>query len=752
MTKNKQDENEYELTLSRADVVEVLDAPDYQPVEIDGLLETLNLPAAATPALAQLLEGLIGDGLVVKLKHKGYARAIDADLLIGTISFTRTGHAFVAEVSTNREVFIKSGQAHTALPGDKVLARLDRGRRDSGRLQEASVLRVLERQCRTIVGTLRKAQKWHFVEPMQAAFHKDVMVPGKGGANIGDRVLVELTEWEDPRQSPRGEIVDVIGPADDPSFDTLAVIKAHNLPENFPPAVIEEAQTATIPEKEIERRQDLREKFIFTIDPADAKDFDDAISLERGREGTWQLGVHIADVSFFVKHGTELDREAIKRGTSVYMPDIVIPMLPEQLSNGLCSLRPDEDRLAFSAFMTINENGEILDATFAESVIRSRLRLSYEQALAVIDDDAETIATVPGLDKRAVELLKNANDLARTLRKQRFRTGALEMHIPEVRFVFGDDGRIADVVPQTTDEAHQMIEEFMLAANETVCRELTKRGRLLVHRAHEEPDPEKLGQLEETLQLAGFETGDLTLRRNLQAVLKEIDRRDQGHAWNGSVLRSFKRAKYTVENLGHYGLGKTHYAHFTSPIRRYPDLIVHRVLKALIDKTPPPYARDRLEELARSSSACEDRALLAERELVDMKKIRFFAEQLESGDLEEYEAVVNEVRNFGLFIFLPAIQTQGMIHVSQLRDDFYDFNPMRVELKGRRSGLVFSIGSSVRVIISKVDVARRLLDFVPVADPSAQQPRGESAPKTKHSKQRKDRSQGKSRRRPSRRK
>ncbi|HCN06824.1 MAG TPA: ribonuclease R [Lentisphaeria bacterium] len=723
MSKNKKKKNalQKDLPISRANVIAVLDAPDYQPLNLAGMLEALSLPAESADALANLIGGMIDDGIVVKLKHKGFARTTDADLLIGSISFTKTGHAFVAEANSTREVFVPSGRTHTALPGDKVLVRIDRrGRRQQpDKLAEGDVIRVLERNCRSIVGTLRKATKWFYVEPMQASFKHDVMVPGKGGARLGDRVLVSLNDWEDPRQSPGGEIIDVIGPADDPSLDTLSVIKAFNLPEAFPPQVVEQAQSARIPKKEIERRRDLRKKFIFTIDPKDAKDFDDAISLEKARDGNWRLGVHIADVSYFVSRDSELDREATKRGTSVYLPDTVIPMLPEQLSNGLCSLRPDEDRLAFSVFMTINREGEILRTTFAETVIRSQLRLSYEQALSALDGDQKAISAVPGLAKR-VELLQQANTVAGALRRRRFSTGALEMHIPEVKFKIGSDGRIKDIILLTTDKAHQLIEEFMLAANEAVCRELTKRGRLLIHRIHEEPDPEKLANLEETLQMAGFEAGDLTLRRNLQHVLREIDRTNQGHAWNGAVLRAFKRAQYSAQCVGHYGLGKSHYCHFTSPIRRYPDLIVHRVLKALANRGKPPYSREQLTETALASSRCEDKAVEAEREIVDMKKIRFFAEQLEGGDLEEYDAVVIDVRNFGVFIFIPAVQAQGMIHVSELRDDFFDFNPVRMELKGRRSGESYSIGTPVKVVIAKVDVERRLMDFFPVR-PAAEQ-------------------------------
>jgi ribonuclease R len=541
-----------------------------------------------------------------------------------------------------------------------------------------------------------------------------VIVPDSGGAEIGDRVLVSLDEWDDPRLSPEGEVVEVIGPADNPALDTLAVIKSYQLSANFPPAVVAAAEGCVIDDDTIAGRRDLRRRFIFTIDPETARDFDDALSLERNRDGTWLLGVHIADVSHFVQPGSELDREARERGTSVYLPDQVIPMLPEQLSNGLCSLVPNRDRLAFSVFVTLDEGAHPIRAEFCESVIHSRLRLTYEQAMTALELPEGAACKEAGMDRRTVAKLKTVLELTRKLRHRRFTEGALNMDLPEVRFSLGEDGRIDAVEPQVNDESHQLIEECMLLANEMVCRELAERGITQLHRIHEEPDPERLQTVEELLLTAGIVTS-LRTRHDVAEMLAGIADSPQARAWNTAVLRAMKRARYSAAGVGHYGLAKHYYCHFTSPIRRYPDLVQHRLLKALLRGDSPPYGKRQIADLGEHCSAREDVATEAERDVVELKKLRFFAEQLASGELIAYDAVVTEVRNFGLMIDVPEVATFGMIHVSQLTEDFYDYDPARNELRGHAGG-VYAFGDTVEVVIARVDQTRRLFDFVPVAN------------------------------------
>lgn len=703
-------------------VIALLGDPQYQPLKLPRLLQRLAPPESARRPLRELLHRMLADGDIVELKHKGLALARDADLLVGRIQVVRSGAAFVREQAGEREVFVPQAARGVALHGDKVIVRLAprRERGQPGGLPEGAVIRVLERRCKTVVGTLKRQRHVLCVAPMRATIDYDIIVPDARGAALGDRVLVRLDEWDDPRVNPEGEIIETLGPADDPALDTLAVIRSFELNDEFPRDVVREAESAALDAAALAGRKDLRELFIFTIDPATAKDFDDALSLERVR-GKWRLGVHIADVSAFVPTGSALDREAYERGTSVYLPDKVIPMLPEQLSNGLCSLNPDVDRLTFSVFVTLTDEGVIERSTFAPSVIHSRLRLTYEQALAALEAPAGKALPEYGIDKRAAALLQNLGTLAQRLRARRFAEGALRMDIPDVRLQIGSDGRIESVQPVLHDRSHQLVEECMLLANECVCRKLAEHQVAQLHRIHEEPDPEKLEELRGTFYRAGFDHGQLTDRHNLNRLLAAIEKLPQAQAWYTAVLRSFKRAMYSTEQRGHYGLGKEFYAHFTSPIRRYPDLVTHRLLKGLLADQQPAYGKRRLTEMAAHCSEREEVAAEVEREIIDLKRLRYFAEQLDRGEPEEYEAAITDVRNFGVFVFLPAVQAMGMIHVSQLSDDFYDFNPERVELRGRRGGRRFAVGDTLKVIVARVDMGRRMLDFAPSA-PAAVRP------------------------------
>ena len=707
----------------RRQIVDLLSAPDYKPVKHEELRRALDVQARDGDVFQGIVKRLLDEGVIVRLRRKGLALAESADLMVGRITFTRGGSAFVKMSDPKREVFIPPLDTGTALHGDKVMVRLqaDTRQRRRGELPVARVIRIIERRRRTIVGTLKRMRRIFYVEPMQSTLQKDVVVPEANGAQVGDRVLIRLEVWDDPSVSPEGEIVDVIGPADDPTLDTLAVMKAFELPESFPEAARQAAEEAEMSGADIQGRMDLRKKFIFTIDPETARDYDDAISLDRTRSGKWRLGVHIADVSHFVKPGDELDDEAQQRSTSVYLPDKVVPMLPEQLSNGLCSLKPDVDRLAFSVLMSLDDDANVTRVDFRESVIRSQLRLTYPQALAGLELSEKDACRELDLPVNAIRTLKQVHRIAQTLREKRRQKGALIMDVPEVKFQIGDDGRIADIVPVHYDISHQLIEECMLLANESVCRFLERRNVPQIHRIHGEPDLENLENLQQMFAHGGIDAGDLTDRRNLARVLEKISDLPQAHAWYTNVLKAMKRAEYSTEALGHYGLAKEYYAHFTSPIRRYPDLITHRMLKAALRGDSLPYGKEALQELAELCSEREQVATEAEREITDLKRIRFFKEQLESGDLHEYEAVIVDVVNMGVFVDLPRVQASGLIHVSELTFDFFDYDPARTRLVGRRTGTTLQVGEYVNVIISRVDESRRRLDFAPVDLPDGQQ-------------------------------
>ncbi len=696
--------------------INFLNKNDYKPMHFQELVDAMGISENNIKHFSKDLDNLLNEGIIIKLKHKGYVLNDNTDLLIGAVSFIRSGAAFVNDRKRNREVFVAKFDTFTAFPNDKVLVRINRNskRRGQSKTPEGKIIRVLERSTQTVVGTLKTLRKIHYVEPLRPGIGHDILVEDRKNIKTGNRVLVKIITWDDVRINPIGDIVEDIGPADNPALDTLTVIKDYGLPDEFPPTALQEARSADITFSPKSNRLDLRKDFIFTIDPETARDFDDAISIEKLTHGRYLLGVHIADVSHFVKPGSALDKEALKRSTSIYFTDKVIPMLPEQLSNGICSLQEQTDRFTFSVFMELNNKGDVQNVKFHEAIIRSKIRLTYEQAQTIICQDKKTLTSKENDSEQLVHKIKTLHKITQKIRENRFNEGSLNMEVPEVRFTIGEDGRIMDVNPVIHNESHQLIEECMLLANEQVCKFLSLKNIPHLFRIHEEPDPEKLAELEESLLIAGIKVGDLTYKNNLCDLLATIAKMPQAHAWNISVLRSMKRALYSPKQLGHYGLGKLDYTHFTSPIRRYPDLVIHRILKAAINNKKKAYSKHHLVELAEHCSERERNASEAERDLNDMKIMNFFHDQLKSGDLKEYKAIIVDVKNFGVFLDLPMVNAFGMIHVSMLKDDYYDFNPKKKQFKGRRSGFTLNIGSSLNVIIAKVTPEKRFLDFVPV--------------------------------------
>jgi ribonuclease R len=487
--------------------------------------------------------------------------------------------------------------------------------------------------------------------------------------------------------------------------DVLSIVRKYHLPTEFPSDVLEQA--GRIPEsvdaQQIAGREDLRNQFIVTIDPDDARDFDDAINVEKLANGGWQLGVHIADVAAYVEPGSALDREARLRGNSVYLPDRVIPMLPERLSNGVCSLKPKVDRLTHSVFIQFDKRGVAKSARFAQSVIRSAHRLTYKEAYAIL--------TSPPRD-RLGERLHLAWELAALLRRKRFEHGALELDFPEVKVRVDEHGKPIRLERVENDESHQLIEEFMLVANEAVARELRKRAIPTVYRVHENPDPEKLAEYREFALSFGYKVGDLTHRAELQRLLAELSGKPEEQALKVGLLKSLKRARYDPLPLGHYGLAKTNYLHFTSPIRRYADLVVHRALGSDAAKRRSYHmGMAEIASIAEHISTTERNAADAEIDATQMKKLEFFQQQLVGREPQIFSATVVDVRNYGLMVELPDALLTGLIHVSSLTDDFYVFEPARRQLIGRRSRKRFSIGDKLSVLVARVDVFKRQVDF-----------------------------------------
>ena len=729
-------------------VLALLRRRDYRPLDKNDIARELGLKSDKRVVLREALRELEKDGEIARIRKNRYVLPPEADLVTGTISIHQAGYGFLSSEPGQPDIFIAAENTGTAMHGDRVVARINRDvglrrRTDRRGRSEGRVIRILERAHDTVVGTLQRSKNFYYVIPDDPRLVHNIYVPVPAPkdrrshtAATGDKVVVRLLSWESRHVNPEGEVIELLGPADAPGVDLLSVIRNYHLPEEFPQNVIQETNRIpqAVGEAMVGGREDLRKEFIVTIDPDDARDFDDAINVEKLNDSGWQLGVHIADVSAYVQPGSALDREARRRGNSVYLPDRVIPMLPERLSNGVCSLNPGVDRLTRSVFLRFDRNGNVKGARFAASVIRSAHRLTYKQAYSILKSRP--------VDKLG-ERLHQAWELAALLRRKRFQHGALDLDFPEVKVRLDPKGKPIGLERIENDESHQLIEEFMLAANEAVARELTKRQIPTIYRVHENPDPEKLAEYREQILSYNLKVGDLTHRAELQRFLASIKGRPEEPALKIGLLKSLKRAKYLPQPLGHFGLAKANYLHFTSPIRRYADLVAHRSLgldTALrrpggspgrdVALRRPPGATDGANYLPNSSelasiaehiSATERVAAEAEIEAVRMKKIEFFEQQLAQRNPQVFSATITDVRNYGLVIELPDVVMTGLVHVSSLTDDFYVFDAAQRQLIGRRSRQRFQVGDQLRVFVSRVDRFKRQIDFA-IADQKQRRP------------------------------
>jgi ribonuclease R len=720
-------------TKIREQILALLSRTDYRPLNKIEIAGKLGVSGRARVALRKTLRDLERAGEIARIRKDRYVLPAEADLVTGKLSVHPAGYGFLtSEKPGEPDIFVAAENVGTAMHGDRVVARVS-PEPPAGRIKgrrEGRVIRILERAHDTMVGTLQRSRNFYYVVPDDPRFVHDIYVRpvavqqdrrSEIAATVGDKVVVRLDDWQSRHVNPEGDIIEVLGPASAPGVDVLSVIRKYHLPTEFPSDVLEQAER--IPEnvdaQQIAGREDLRDQFIVTIDPDDARDFDDAINVEKFSNGGWQLGVHIADVAAYVEPGSALDREARRRGNSVYLPDRVIPMLPERLSNGVCSLKPEVDRLTHSVFIQFDKRGVAKSARFAQSVIRSAHRLTYKEAYAIL--------TSPPRD-RLGERLHLAWELAALLRRQRFEHGALDLDFPEVKVCVDINGKPLRLERVENDESHQLIEEFMLAANEAVARELKKRAIPTIYRVHENPDLEKLAEYREFALSFGYKVGDLTNRAELQRLLAEIRGKPEEQALKVGLLKSLKRARYDPQPLGHYGLAKTNYLHFTSPIRRYADLVVHRALgrgPAGAGSRPArsasaSYQMAEIASIAEHISATERNAADAEIDATQMKKLEFFQRQLDQRNPQIFRAAIVDVRNYGLMVELPDALITGLIHVSSLTDDFYVFEPARRQLIGRRSRKRFRIGDDLSVFVARVDVFKRQVDFAiaPAAEKS----------------------------------
>jgi ribonuclease R len=703
-------------------ILALLGRKDYRPLDKDGLAKTLGRKSGVRMGLNQALRELERAGEIARIRKNRYVLPAEADLVAGKLSIHQAGYGFLTpEKPGEPDIFIAAENTGTSMHGDRVVARISqdapygriRGRR------EGRVIRILERAHDTIVGTLQHSRNFYYVVPDDPRLVHDVYVrPKEAAPTVGDKVVVRLEAWESRHVNPEGEIIEVLGSASAPGVDMLSIIRKYHLPTEFPRDVLEQAEhiSEKIDARQLEGREDLRKEFTVTIDPDDARDFDDAINVEKIENGGWRLGVHIADVAAYVEPESPLDREARRRGNSVYLPDRVIPMLPERLSNGVCSLNPGVDRLTHSVFIDFDNNGAAKGAWFARSVIRSAYRLNYKQACAILKS--------PPRD-RLSERLHVAWELASLLRQRRFAHGSLDLDFPEAKVWLDEAGKPVRLERVENDESHQLIEEFMLAANEAVARELKNRAVPAIYRIHENPDPEKLAEYREFVLSFGYKLGDLTHRAEVQRLLASIRGKPEEQALKIGLLKSLKRARYFPQPLGHYGLAKTNYLHFTSPIRRYADLVVHRALgragtprrsSKVLGAAQDHPDMSQVASIAEHVSTTERIAADAEIESVRMKKLEFFQWQLDERNPQIFRAAIVDVRNYGLSVELPDVLITGLVHISSLSDDFYLFEPSRRQLIGRRARKRFSIGDEVRVFVVRVDAFKRQVDFAIASD------------------------------------
>ncbi|ULT56339.1 ribonuclease R [Neobacillus drentensis] len=687
----------------------------YKPLTVQELEEAFGIQDSGdfkefVKALVQMEE----KGLVVRTRSNRYGLPQKMNLIRGKLIGHAKGFAFVVPDEPGMDdIFIPPNETNTAMHGDIVLARVSS--ETSGTRREGSIIRIIERGVQQIVGTYVESKSFGFVIPDDKKFANDIFIPKNAskGAVEGHKVVVKLVTYPDGRKSAEGEVIQVLGHKNDPGVDILSVIHKHGLPMAFPDDVLTQANETpdTIDESELANRRDLRNETIVTIDGADAKDLDDAVTVTKLDNGNYKLGVHIADVSYYVKEGTPIDVEAEERATSVYLVDRVIPMIPHRLSNGICSLNPRVDRLVLSCEMEISSEGTVVSHEIFQSVIKTTERMTYYDVNRILTDkDEETRARYESL----VPMFEMMEDLAEILRNKRMKRGAIDFDFKESKVLVDEEGKPTDVVLRERSVAERLIEEFMLAANETVAEHFHWMEVPFIYRIHEDPKEDKLRRFFEFITNFGYivkGTANDVHPRALQEIIEEVQGKPEEMVISTVMLRSMQQAKYYPESLGHFGLSTEFYTHFTSPIRRYPDTIVHRLIRTYliegkIDSATQEKWNARLPEIAEHSSKMERRAVDAERETDELKK----AEYMEDKIGVEYDGIISSVTNFGMFVELPNT-IEGLVHVSYMTDDYYRFDERHYAMIGERTGNVFRIGDEITVRVVKVNKDERSIDF-----------------------------------------
>lgn len=691
-------------------VMDFIESPMYVPMKVKELAVFFNIEKERRPELDEVLKELLLEGKL-EITKRGKYRKPETKILIGEFTANQKGFGFVRIPDREDDVYIPSGYTDTAMNGDLVRVVIDI--EGGTKRAEGHITGIEKRANTTVVGFYRKNKEFGFVLPDNIKFFKDIYIP-KGrdlGAKTGDKVVVEITDFGGDRKKPEGRVKENLGKSTDAGVDILSIIKAYGLPEDFNDEVKHEVEKIpqSVLERDLNGREDFRELITVTIDGEDAKDLDDAITLNKDGN-VWHLGVHIADVTHYVRENTALDREALHRGTSVYLVDRVIPMLPRQLSNGICSLNENEDRLTLSCIMDINEKGNIIGHRISEGIINVNKRMTYSAVNKIISEDDEVAKNEY---KDFVELFNDFKNLSHLLRKARTKRGSIDFDLPESKVILDDNGRAIDIKPYDRNDATKLIEDFMLAANETVAEDFYWQDLPFLYRVHENPDPEKMKTLAIFINNFGY-----TLRRKnnevtpkeLQKLLASIEGSAAEAIISRIALRSMKQARYDTSCIGHFGLAAKYYTHFTSPIRRYPDLQIHRIIKENIrggiSKKRIDHYQAILDNVAMQSSQMERRAEEAEKETVKYKKCEYMLHHIG----EEFEGVISGVTNFGIFVELENT-VEGFVHIADLPGDYFVYNEAGYELVGEVTNKKYILGQKVKVKVFDVDRLAKKIDF-----------------------------------------
>lgn len=695
----------------RETIIEFMEQPKYKPMLKEELAIAFKIDKKDQKEFFKALEGMEKEGSILKARNDRYGLLNNEYLAVGILEGNEKGFGFViSKERPGEDVFVAAENMNSAMHGDKVVVNILK-RRESSKKQEGEIIRILERANETVIGTYEGNGNFGFVIPDNHKLSYDIFIPKAASMNAkdGHKVIVELTRWPEPRRNPEGNVVEVLGYPWEKGTDILSIVRMFNLPSIFPQDTLKEAQAVSnrIPDYEISRRRDLRQLKTFTIDGADAKDLDDAISIERLDDNNYRLGVHIADVSHYVKEGTPLDKEALNRGNSVYLLDRVIPMLPHELSNGICSLNPNEDRLTMSVIMDIDKKGKVYAHEIFESVIKSAARLVYDDVSDLLEGKTspdEKLANVAD----EIFIMKELMDI---LRARRERRGSIDFDFPESYIELDENGKPIDVRKLERRVANKLIEEFMLVCNETVAERYFWAQIPFLYRIHEDPNPEKVADFLRFIHNFGYAIRGKELHpKDFQRLTDEIKGKKEEPVISTLLLRTMQKAVYSSEPGKHFGLAAQYYSHFTSPIRRYPDLQIHRIIKESLRGSLSSKRLEHLEgllpEVADHTSMTERKAEEAEREVDDLKKAQYMAERIG----EEYDGIVSSVTSFGIFVQLENT-IEGLVHFSNMEDDFYFFDEDNYMIVGERTKKTFRLGDEVRIKVIGADIGKKNIDF-----------------------------------------